>query len=205
MPNEYHVEWEIEGDYALFTRPDTGDVRVSYEVPTYSAVVGLTKQILRLPDSDGQDLVQIIPKKVHICKPIQFYHMNTNNYGPIRKPDQFKKGGAYQTRSTILWKVCYQFCIQIANVNYKKINYAHAYFDIFNRRLNRNQSHSTPFLGCREFGPTYVGLLRPETQPCKYVNLMLPGMFKQFTSYDFQDNNKEWMTGKVENGVMYYD
>ena len=44
----YEISCEISGPTAMWTRPDTGDVPVSYPAPTYAAVKGIFESILCL-------------------------------------------------------------------------------------------------------------------------------------------------------------
>lgn len=41
------IQLEISGPTAMWTRPDTGSLPVSYVAPTYSAVKGIFEAILR--------------------------------------------------------------------------------------------------------------------------------------------------------------
>jgi CRISPR-associated Cas5-like protein len=47
----YGIKIIIEGDYALFSRPEMKVERVSYDVPTPSALVGLISSIYWHPGS----------------------------------------------------------------------------------------------------------------------------------------------------------
>jgi CRISPR-associated Cas5-like protein len=44
----YEITCEISGPTAMWTRPDTGDVPVSYPAPTYGVVKGIFESILWL-------------------------------------------------------------------------------------------------------------------------------------------------------------
>lgn len=51
MENEYHFSFEVYGDYALFSDPITkiGGEKLTYQVPTYQALKGITESIYWKP------------------------------------------------------------------------------------------------------------------------------------------------------------
>ncbi len=183
----YNIELEISGPTAMWTRPDSGDCPVSYPAPTYSAVKGIFEAVLF-----GQ-AVEIVPRKVEICAPIVYHTYNTNYGGPLRKSDQMNKGASYQLVAMVLTNPCYRFYADIrlndrtnGGVSRRTKDWlkrttspAHAYQDIFNRRLKRGQSHYIPCLGWKEFTPDYVGPFRLRTQVYADVNVSLPSMLRQ--------------------------
>ena len=189
--NSYEVSVEISGPTAMWTRPDTGDVPVSYPVPTYGAVKGIFECILL------SDWAEVVPTKVEICAPIQFHVYNTNYGGPLRKSKLLKSGASYQLLATVLTDVCYRCYANVKSTpgedggNYLKrgvreqtrevrgtTNGAHAYQARFNRRLKCGQMHYMPCLGWKEFMPDYVGQFRPETRVCEDINVVIPSMLK---------------------------
>ena len=48
----YSVALEISGPTAMWTRPDTGDVPVSYPAPTFSAVKAIFESIVWLKNAE---------------------------------------------------------------------------------------------------------------------------------------------------------
>lgn len=183
----YEVRLEISGPTAMWTRPDSGDCPVSYPVPTYSAVKGIFEAILFI------QAVEVVPRAVEICAPIVYHTYNTNYGGPLRKPDQTNKGASYQLLASVLANPCYRLYADIlpndktnSGISRKTEDWlkrttspAHAYQEIFNRRLKRGQSHYIPCLGWKEFTPDYVGPFRPETLVCSDINMTLPSMLRQ--------------------------
>ena len=149
MNGEYEVMLEISGATAMWTRPDTGDCPVSYPAPTYSAVKGVVESILWGP------AVEIVPTKVEICAPIQYHNYQTNYGGPLRKSSIMATGGGFQLLATVLIDVCYRLYAEVAPAavetkkritdravtwDKKTTSPGHAYQDIFQRRLSRNDS-----------------------------------------------------------------
>ncbi len=185
---QYPIALEISGPTAMWTRSDTGDAPVSYPAPTYCAVKAIFESILWLKNAE------VVPTRVEICRPLLFHTYSTNYGGPLRKAKIMKKGSSYQLLATVLINVCYRF---YANVEpsqspenrlsddarqYLSTNGAHAYQDIFERRLKRGQCHAVPCLGWKEFVPDYAGQLREQTRVCADVFTVVPSMLWQVFS-----------------------
>jgi CRISPR-associated protein Cas5d len=75
----------IEGDYAMFSRPEMKVERVSYDVPTPSALVGLISGIYWHPG------VKYIIDRIHVLKPIQFVNIRRNEVSEKLLPSAVKK------------------------------------------------------------------------------------------------------------------
>ena len=81
----YSVPLEISGATAMWTRPDTGDVPVSYPAPTLAAVKGIFESIVWLKSAE------VVPTRVEICAPLVFHTYSTNYGGPLRKSKIMKR------------------------------------------------------------------------------------------------------------------
>lgn len=177
---------EIAGPTAMWTRPDSGDCPVSYPVPTFSAVKAIFEAIL------FNQAVEIIPTRVEVCAPIIYHTYNTNYGGPLRKTDQVSKGASYQLLASVLCNVCYRLysdvkrntrtngrmSLRTQNWLNRTTSPAHAYQDMFNRRLKRGQSYYIPCLGWKEFVPAYVGPFRSGTKVSTDINMSLSSMLR---------------------------
>ena len=180
----YEVACEVSGPTAMWTRPDTGDTPVSYPAPTLGAVKGLFESIVWLKSAE------ILPTRVEICSPLVFHTYTTNYGGPLRKSKSMQKGSGYQLLATVLINVCYRVygVVEVDNAMNRRLsedakrqqsiarNGAHAYQDMFQRRLRNGQCHSIPFLGWKEFVPDYVGPLREGTRVCTDICTVIPSM-----------------------------
>lgn len=215
MENAYAIEMEISGNTAMWTRPDTGDCPVSYPAPTYSAVKGIFESVLWGP------AIQIIPTKVEICAPIQYHNYHTNYGGPLRKPGVISGGGGFQLLATVLIDVCYKLYAEVLPIpkayknqvpektrewDEKTTSPGHAYKDIFERRLSRGQYFTIPFLGWKEFGPSYFGALREATNVQTDINIVIPSMLREVFSegYASQCAFTYDQDVKITAGVMEY-
>jgi CRISPR-associated protein Cas5d len=208
----YPIKMEVAGATAMWTRPDTGDCPVSYPAPTYSAVRNIFQSILW-----GQ-AVEIIPRQVDICSPLQFHTYNTNYRGPLRKTAVIRSGGGYQLLATVLTDVRYRLYADVVETQpsdfeskktkewrEKTKSPGHAYQEIFNRRLHAGRCFHTPFLGWKEFVVSYFGPIRAETKPAN-ITTVLPSMFrdvdfslgKRKTRYLYNQNVH------IEHGVLRF-
>lgn len=214
MQKKYCVSCEISGPCAMFTRPDTGDVPVSYPVPTASAVRGIFESILWGP------AVAIIPQRVELCSNIRFEPYATNYGGPLRHPDAISSNNNYQLLATILVDVCYKLYAEVSplRANREKLpdkalkwdakttSPGHAYQAIFERRLRRGQLHHMPSLGWNEFVPSYLGPLCENTNPCQAINMTIPSLLMEVfpDGYHSAPRFAFAQNVAVKNGVLIY-
>lgn len=208
----YEIALEIAGASAIWTRPDTGDSPGTYPVPTRSAAKGIFESILWNP------AVEIIPTRVDICSPLIFHHYTTNYGGPLRKSGQISGGNNYQLFATVLINVRYRLHAavrpaeraphseKIARWLERTRSPAHAFKEIFERRLKRGQCHNVPSLGWREFVPSYVGMFRPETRIHEDINLSMVSMLDRvFAEGPFSAYTPTFMqNAEIRNGVLVY-
>ncbi len=209
----YPLSLEIARASAMWTRPDTGDAPVSYLAPTYSAAKGIFESICWLKSAVVQ------PTRVEVCA-VPVWHTYTTNYGgPLRKSSSVRDGNSFQLLATVLVNVCYRIYGEAVAVDHHrgqtersevhrkaKINGAHAYQEMFQRRLAKGQWHCTPCLGWKEFVPSYVGPLREQTKPCEIVNACLPSMLQCVFSDPSHGTYSPRFRQSVEirQGVLHY-
>lgn len=210
----YPITCEISGPTAMWTRPDTGDVPVSYPAPTYAAVKGIFESIVWLKSAE------VMPTRVEICRPLVYHTYSTNYGGPLRKSKSMAKGSGYQLLATALINVCYRMhgvvvADQVSRdrlssfaVEQQRIaaNGAHAYQEMFLRRLQRGQCHHIPCLGWKEFVPDYFGPFRAETTICEDISTVIPSMLWQvFSDGKFAEWNPTFRQNvKIAKGVLDY-
>lgn len=214
MNRQYPISMEIAGNTAMWTRPDCGDSPCSYPAPTYSAVKGIFESILWGP------AIIVIPKKVELCTPVQYHSYATNYGGPLRSSASFKKRNNYQMFATVLIDVCYRLYADVVpNLekeylpdkalawDSKTTSPAHAYQEIFNRRLKKGQSFATLALGWSEFTPSYVGPFREDTQVCTEMpEVYIPSMVRSVFSKGYKSEYEAIYDTDIfiRNGVLVY-
>lgn len=90
----------------------------------------------------------------------------------------------------------------------KTSNPAHAYQEIFKRRIASGQCHSIPCLGWKEFVPDYVGPFRECTSTQNDINLVIPSMASTVFLSDKAGRITPTFTAKanvqVREGVLQY-
>jgi CRISPR-associated protein Cas5d len=203
MEKEYPVSFEIAGPTAMFTRPDTGAVPVSYPAPTFSAARGMFEAVARFKSA------YIRPTKVEICAPIRFHKYVTNYRGPLRESSTLS--GSYQLVATVLVDVCYRVYGIVEGVTDAphEFNHLHALQEVFLRRLGKGQCYYTPCLGWKEFVPSYFGPFRPETQvdeELKKTPITVPSMlFSVFVRPGTDERKVEFRQNiEIREGVLLY-
>jgi len=131
-----------------------------------------------------------------------------------------KKGSSYQLLATVLINVCYRLygivqCDEASDTRLSQAgkrqravahNGAHAFQEMFERRLRRGQCHSVPFLGWKEFVPDYVGPFREATSVCDDLGTVIPSMLWQvFPSGKFGKWQPTFRQNvRIEKGVLDY-
>jgi CRISPR-associated protein Cas5d len=144
----------IEGDYACFTRPEMKVERVSYDVPTPSALEGLLKSVYWKP------AIRYCIDKIVVYKPIRFMNVRRNEvkekagYG-FGKDNSIYTGECRSQRATMLLKdVKYgvEFHFEMTGRKSEHEDESEAkHYNIIKRRLENGQCFRTPCLGCSEF------------------------------------------------------
>jgi CRISPR-associated protein Cas5d len=210
----YSIEMEVAGNTAMWTRPDCGDSPCSYPAPTYCAVRALFESVLWGP------AVIIKPTRVELCSPPRYHSYVTNYGGPLRSSQSLKAGNNYQLYATVLINVCYKLhAIVVPNPVKDKLPEkarlwdnrttcpAHAYQEIFNRRLSRGQSFATLSLGWSEFTVSYFGPFRKKTHVCEDIpEIKIPSMLREIFSDGYNSAyNPVYDTGlSIKRGVLEY-
>ena len=194
----YPVSFEIEGPAAMFTRPDTGSSPISYPAPTKSAV----KSMFECVTMSKQAYFE--PQRVEICNPVVYRKYSTNYSGPLKKSGTSN----FQLFATILENVCYKVygVILAYQMPRQGENPQHQLQEVFLRRLEQGYLFSTPFLGWKEFTPSYFGPLRDCTSAEQSINLVIPSMLSTMYSRptDGQRKPKFIQDVEIKEGVMYF-
>ena len=213
MRNRHEISMEISGPLAMFTDPSTGDMPVSYPVPTYSAVKGMFENILFYPT------VEVKPVRIEICKPIKYHTLMFNYGGPNRHKQLKSNPGNRQVRMIVLEDVCYKVYAQLKNIQPKEpmserakkqfeatTNPSHSYFDHFNRRLRRGECFRPIFLGLKDFIPDYVGKIRNNTIKDESINLSLASMlYEIFPGGPYSQKKKHFIQNvQIVKGELNY-
>ncbi len=150
----------VKGEYACFTRPELKVERVTYDVPTPSALAGLLSAVYWHPG------VRYVIDEIRIYNPVRLMNIRRNevtekiSYGAVKKqmegkggdPCMYTKENISQRAALILKDVSYGVSahFELTEDREEDLTEEKAYA-ILSRRLKKGQCFSQPFLGCREF------------------------------------------------------
>ena len=160
----------VEGDYALFTRPDTKVERTSFEAPTVSALEGLIKSIYWKP------AIRIIIDKIIVFNPIKFINIRRNEVKSkislfavksqmkgIGNAEIYTDDDRSQRAGMVLKDVRYgvEFHFELTGIKSENSDECEEkHYNIFLRRLRNGQCFRQPCLGCREFSVKKIELVK---------------------------------------------
>lgn len=153
----------VWGDFACFTRPEMKVERVTYPVPTPSAMRGLLEAIFWKPEFTWRI------QEIWVLRPIRYFSVfrnEVNSRMSDRSARQWQKtGDGYRAaadraqRNTLaLRDVDYLVRAQIELRPHADADVA-KYRDQFRRRVQQGRCFTQPYLGCREFAASFA----PET------------------------------------------
>jgi CRISPR-associated protein Cas5d len=146
-------------DIALFTRPEMKVERVSYDVPTPSAVRGVFEAVLWKPQMRWR------VERILVLAPIRtiaFRRNEVNRKAPTPSAALVASGGPApvlladedraQRNAVALRDVDYIFeaRIELTDKADPRQDTIVKYFEMFSRRLEKGQHFHQPYLGCRE-------------------------------------------------------
>lgn len=148
------IEIKLQGDYALFTRPEFKAERVTYEVLTPSAAQGILEAIFWKPEFWWQI------HSIAVLRPIKRISILRNEI-KSRQSMRAAKGWNPSHRYAIANDRTQRHSLCLRDVGYivqataKTRPHADkpspAYEAQFNRRLQRGRCFHQPYFGCREF------------------------------------------------------
>lgn len=159
----------VESDYALFTRPELKVERVSYDVPTPSALEGLIKSIYWKPS------VRYKIDRIVVFNPVRFINIRRNevkNKVMLSKVKQQINGTGSpeiiaseersQRASMLLKDVKYgiEFHFELTGLKSDQADECEEkHYNILKRRLEKGQCFRQPCLGCKEFAVKRIELV----------------------------------------------
>ncbi|NLC68034.1 MAG: type I-C CRISPR-associated protein Cas5 [Clostridiaceae bacterium] len=156
----YGIMLDVEGPYALFSRPEMKVERVSYNIITPSAARGIIESIYWKP------AIKWIIDKIYVCSKICFTNIRRNEVSSkilasnAKALIDGKKNIDYidttsdrqQRASTILKDVHY-----VIEAHFEMTDKAgeedtpEKHYNMALRRIRKGQCYHTPCFGCREF------------------------------------------------------
>lgn len=159
----------VEGDYALFCRPENKVERVSYEVPTPSALEGLIKSVYWKP------AIRYRIQRIVVFNPVRYISIRRNEVkskvllSKVKSqmkgsgsPELFTSEERSQRSSMVLRNVKYgiEFCFELTHLQSENEDEGEKkHYNILKRRLEKGQHFRAPCLGTREFSVNRIELV----------------------------------------------
>lgn len=202
----------VEADFAIFTRPESKVERVSYDVPTPSALEGMIKSVFWKP------AVRYVIDKIIVFNQIKYTNIRRNevkNKVPISRvraqmkgegsPEIFASEERSQRANMMLSDVRYgvEFHFELTGIQSEREGECEEkYYNIIKRRLENGQCFKTPYMGMRECAVKKIelveefdnSLISPELAGDVDLGFMLYGM-------KFEDGGKP-LNGDWENPIF---
>lgn len=191
----YGFKVMIEGDYALFSRPELKVERASYDVPPPGALEGLLKSVYWKPP------IRYVIDQIVVFNPIRMTNIRRNevkdkvSYAKVKRQMKGEPADVSvytgerrnQRASMVLKNVKYgvAFHFELTGIkDEEETDGENKHYCILKRRLERGQRFRTPCLGCAEF-------------PVKSITLV--------DHFDMSQINQEILAaGDVDLGWMSY-
>lgn len=158
---------KVQGDFALFTRPEFSAERVSYQVMTPSAARGILEAIFWKPEMRWR------VQKIHVLNQIKQFSILRNEINSHQSDraargwtepgdGYFAEDDRAQRHSLCLRDVAY---IIEAAIDLKPHATDHIakYRDMFRRRVEKGQCFNQPYFGTREFSAHFEPVTGDET------------------------------------------
>lgn len=206
-----------KGPLAIFTRPELKTERVSYEVPTPSAVRGIFEAICWKP------AIQWHVERIYVFNEISFTALKRNelNSKSVTPSVQMMDGGRREftygiygidveldraQRNTLaLRNVDYQFEAFFSLTGRAgQDDNIYKFIDMFSRRVEKGQHFHQPYLGCREcVAEIFSPIGNPQDQvisSSKELGIMLWDI--EFATADKRQNTPLFFNAKLENGKI---
>jgi CRISPR-associated protein Cas5d len=140
----------VKGDFACFTRPEMKVERVSYDIPTPSAMRAVFESILWKP------AIRWRMTKIEILRPIRWISVRRNEVGAVASVRNdsglFIEEERQQRAGLFLRDVAYRFHGRFEMTDKAgQDETPEKFLSMFARRAAVGQCVTQPYLGCREF------------------------------------------------------
>lgn len=152
---QFGMKIEVEGDFALFTKPSAKSERASFSFITPSAARGVCESIFWKPQ------IRFRINRIHILNPIKFINLRRNELGgkiPAGTAKKVMKSGGTlatyiesdrQQRAALMLRDVH-YVIEASFDVISGNDPPGKYLGMFQRRVQKGQYFSAPVLGTRE-------------------------------------------------------
>lgn len=209
----YGVTVQIEGEYALFSRPELKTERFSYNVITPSAARGIIQAIYWKPQ------ISYRMKRIHVYNESEFTNIRRNEVETkasstdaksLMKKNISAKGYIDTTKeiqqraATILKNVKYivEFDFDMTGIETTEEDTPAKHYNMLLRRLRKGQCFHQPYLGTREF-PAKVTLIEDEIPPSELKGKRDLGVMLYDMNYsDLNNIQPEFFHAIMQDGII---
>ena len=200
---------EFWGPLACFTRPEMKTERVSYDVPTPSAVRGMIESIYYHPG------MRWIIDRIWVLNPIRFTNVRRNEVKSkilesniLKEANGGEQGGIVTTqdiqqRAAMMLKDVHY----VVEAHFEMTDKANAsdnpgkFQDIITRRLKKGSCYSIPYFGCREC-TAHFALWEERDVPSIDENRDFGFMLYDMDYSNIDDIEPMFFRAKMEHGVI---
>ncbi len=203
---------ELSSDYACFTRPEMRVERVSYDVPTPSALRNIFQAILWKP------AIEWHIDRIELLKPIRWMTIRRNEVGAVvseSKARTVMNRGSGRLQMIADEERQQRSALILRDVSYRV--YAHftmtkkagpketseKFLGMFLRRARKGQCFRMPYMGCREFTADFR-LVEPGDQRNSPIS-DTRALGWMFYDYDYSVNPPaaKFFNAKMESGIIH--
>ena len=190
---------QVEGEGALFARPEFRVERITYPVMTPTAAVGVLEAIFWKPE------FRWVPVAIEVLRPVKQFTLRRNETHDLPSlTDAVGKGRRIDTvgkrdqrNAVCLRDVAYRVHAHVEPTERATKNEA-AYRDQFRRRVTRGACFSQPYLGTREFSAYFRDA--DDTPPLDQLTEDLGVMLHRI--HRGPPLSFDWFHARIEQGVM---
>lgn len=209
----YGITIRVQGDYALFTRPEMKVERVSYDIITPSAARGIIEAIYWKP------AIRWKIDKIHVLNEIEFTNIRRNEVsekistniakrvmkGTYKKPFYLSVTDNRQQRAALVLKNVDYVIEAHFEITDKagREDSVEKHYNIALRRLRKGQHFHAPYLGTREFGAK-IEFLEDEPIPPSALHgeRDLGWMLYDLNFSDPKDIRPKFFKASLQDGVL---
>lgn len=209
-PAGHPVSVKVWGEFACFTRPEFGVERVSYEMMTPTAAIGVLDSIFWKPEFRWRIVA------IDALQPVRWLQVRRNEIQSRQTPRiarHWAEGDdagldvaedRTQRSTLLLYGVAYLIHAQAELQRGVKGDQA-KYRDQLRRRVERGQCHERPYLGCREFVADF-GPLEENDHPVDWSQNLGSMIFSVYAGSEDHDQRADatpiFFPAQVRHGRM---
>ena len=205
MKGKFEITFDTWGAFACFTQPSAKVERVTYPVPTPSAIRGLISAIYNKPEEMHYQV-----KKIEVMNPIQYIDIKRNEIrSKIKNPDNviYTSEDRTQRHSLLLKDVYYRITIEVivrdsTQDRIMPIGIQRQILD----RIEKGKCFRQPYLGIKEF-MAFVSLPDENMKPINEsmdLGIMLYDIFDISSTEKLNTSKKQYNADTVVQRSFYH-